>query len=232
MKYYKLTLKIHNETLDPDSPGFKVYPCANGEKVSNGKGYFWDGVNNGKIHFEKTADDTPIFDYYYLYNSSYQKEYDWILLDSYRIDGPNSLSGRGFMVSERLKTVLEQFKIAKPYRFYPAYLMYQGNKLLYYIMHLANYEWNEFDIECSTFEIGKEKFNVTNERDFRKFTRAVKENSKPWRAKIGLEFSSDLFYFSHIGYIVSEDLKNSITQVTSSDFEFELLTNYTFEFKR
>ncbi|WP_339847135.1 hypothetical protein [uncultured Dokdonia sp.] len=104
----------------------KEYPQANGEKITNSNGYLSSTGNIGKIKFENYVDDAPIFDYFYLYSTSYQKEYDWILLDAYSYIGQNTPSARGFLVSKKFKDILEQFNIAQPFRFYESMLMYRG----------------------------------------------------------------------------------------------------------
>lgn len=229
MKYYSLKIKLwDNSILDDESEGRKVYPEANGDTITNSNGFLSKGGEFGKIYFENVVDDAPVFDYFYLYNSTYQKEYDWILLDAYGYVGQNIPSCRGFLVSERLKQLLEQFKIAQPYRFYKSKLMYQGQKLDYYIFHLAQNEWNEFNYELSTFSIEGEKMeiNITNNRELKKLLKEF-PNIK---MEIHLNHYADIFYFAHFGYVVSEYLKNAIENAKLLDFEFIEIKNAYFSF--
>jgi len=229
MKYYQLKLCSYDENIkDELSDGPKVYPRANGNKIYNSNGFLSKGGEFGKIFFENYVDDAPIFDYFYLYNLSYQKEYDWILLDAYSYIGQNIPSARGFLVSKRLKEVFEKFIIAKPFRFYESKLMYQGEKLEYYIFHLAQNEWKEFNYEKSTFYKGNEKLNikVTSNREFKKLIK-----SEPnIQMNLVLKNQSDIFYFSQFNYVISEMLKNRLEKLNSSSFEFTELKNVNFSF--
>jgi hypothetical protein len=229
MKYYTLRHKLWDDSImDEKSEGKKVYPMANGDKISNGNGLLSKSGELGKIYFENYVDDAPIFDYFYLYNSSYQKEYDWILLDAYSYVGQNIPSARGFLVSKKLKEILEQFNIAQPFRFYESRLMYQGEKLEYYIFHLAQNEWKEFNYEKSTFYKGNEKLNVkvTSNREFKKLIK-----SEPnIQMNLALKNQYDIFYFSQFNYVISETLKNRLEKLNSSSFEFTELKNVNFIF--
>lgn len=230
MKHYILKLKHwNNGILDEESEGVKVYPRANGDKISNSNGFLSRGDEPGIIYFENYVDDAPVFDYFYLYNSTYQKEYDWILLDAYSYIGQNVPSCRGFLVSEKLKQLLEQFKIAQPYRFYKSKLKYQGQKLDYYIFHLAQNEWSEFNYDLSSFYVDDKKIdiNVLGNRDLKK----VLKEFPNLKMEIHLNYYSDIFYFAHFGYIVSEDLKNAIQTAKLLDFEFSEIHNASFFFK-
>jgi len=231
MKFYTLKLKHWDDNImDEESEGHKVYPRANGKYNKNADGYFWKNGVDGKINFGSYVDDAPLFDYYFLYNSTYQREHDWILLDAYSFIGPNSLSGRGFLVSERFKQLLEQFTIAKPYRFYESRLMYQGKKLVYHIFHLAQNEWNEFNQEQSSFFIEEEELDetVSSNRELKKLIKA----NPNLKMKIHLNEFSDIFYFSQFGYVVSEDLKIEIEQNELLDFKFIELQNVNFTFNK
>lgn len=230
MKHYILKLKLWNDyIMDEESEGRKVYPEANGGNISNSYGFLSRGGEPGKIYFENVVDNAPIFDYFYLYNSTYQKEYDWILLDAYAYVGHNIPSCRGFLISERFKQLLEQYKIAQPYRFYKSKLKYQGKKLDYYIFHLAQNEWNVFNYESSIFSVNgnKMEINVKSSRDLKLL---LKEYPN-LKMEICLNEYSDIFYFAHFGYVVSEDLKTAIQNSDLIDFEFIEINNASFCFK-
>lgn len=49
--------------------------------------------------------------------------------------------------------------------------------------------------------------------------------------EIHQNYYSDIFYFAHFGYIVSEDLKNAIQTAKLLDFEFSEIPNASFFFK-
>ncbi|TVZ10610.1 hypothetical protein JM80_3163 [Cellulophaga sp. RHA_52] len=242
MKYYSLKIKSFNpEIKDELSDGPKIYPSANGEKISNSNGYLSVGGKFGKIFFEKTVDDAPIFDYFYLYNLTYQKEYDWILLDAYSYIGQNVPSCRGFLVSEKLKRLLEKFDISEPFRFYESRLMFKGKKLKYYIFHLAQNEWENLIFnECEYFEINssdslkKIPLQISNSKEFKALFKQYKGKTSKLNWKLTIKNYSDIFYMPFIekgGYIISETLKNEIIKNDLIDFEIEELENVKFKIK-
>ncbi|CAM4126023.1 hypothetical protein [Zobellia nedashkovskayae] len=229
MKYYQLKLRSYDENIkDELSEGPKVYPRANGDRVSNSNGFLSKGGEFGKIFFENYVDDAPIFDYFYLYNLSYKKEYDWILLDAYGYIGQNIPSARGFLVSRKLKETLEEYSIAKPFRFYKSKLMYKGEKLEYFIFHLAQNEWNEFNSEQSSFFMDNKRLDVkvSSNKELKKI---LKSNLKI-KMNLVFENQSDIFYFSQLGYLISELLKNKLEELKISGFEFNELKNVTISF--
>ncbi len=231
MRYYKLIFNFHNETLDPDSYGPKIYPSANGTRIINNNGFLSTFENQGKIYFENIVDDAPIFDYFYLYNSTYQKEYDWILLDSYSFIGNNIPQIRGFLVSQKFKDVLEKFVIAKPYRFYESFLMYQGKKLTYYIFHLAQNEWKEYNSEISDFFQNGKLIKVKSNKDLKQLVHDGKFIEPNSSARIIMNNFADIFYFARFGYIISENLRDEIIKHDLLDFDFIPIENISFEFK-
>lgn len=137
-------------------------------------------------------------------------------------------SARGFLVSKKLKEVLEQFNIAKPFRFYESKLMYQGEKLEYYIFHLAQNEWKEFNSSQSAFYLNDERLDVsiTSNRELKKLMKS-EPNIK---MNLVLKNQSDIFYFSQFNYVVSELLKNKLEELNISGFEFTELNNVNFNF--
>jgi hypothetical protein len=228
MKHYSLKLKLWDDKITDektDSP--KVYPRANGDLVSNSEGYLSSLGHQGKIFFESYVDDAPIFDYFYLYSSTYQKEYDWILLDAYNFIGQNIPNCRGFLVSKRFKDIVEKFQIAKPFRFYESKLQFQGEKLEYFILHLAQNEWN--NINSSKTKLYNNDLQVdTTIHNNRELKNLIKQYPEI-RLNIVLKDFSDLFYFGQFGYIVSERLKEKMEESSLKDFEFIELENVAFE---
>lgn len=237
MNYYSLKLRLWDTSiLDEHSDGPKVYPQANGDRISNNNGYLSKGGNFGKIFFENVVDNAPVFDYFHLYSLSYQKEYDWILLDAYSYIGQNVPSCRGFLISERLKNMLEQFEISKPFRFYKSKLMFQGKKLPYYIFHLAQNEWNNLIFESSKYLELNENGNLTqlsvsvrNRKEFKFLFKESKNKQLIWKLK--LKQHSDIFYFPFIdkgGYVISEKLKNRINELGFKGFQITKLDKVEF----
>jgi hypothetical protein len=232
MRFYKLNLKLWDgKTIDKKSNGPKVYPLANGEKISNSSDYL--GIN-GKIHLGNFVDKAPVFDYFYLYSLSYRSEYDWILLDAYSFIGKNTPSIRGFLISEKFKALLERFIIAEPYRFYASKLMYHDEKLDYFIFHLAQDEWQEFQPDRSSvysLENGKRKkldVTIAGNRDLKK----LMKNNESGILSMDLYMNDyvDIFFFSQFNYVVSERLKEAIEDGQVKGFSFELLETVSFNF--
>ena len=236
MRFYSLKLKLWDDKIiDEKSNGPKVYPQASGSHISNSNGYL--GIN-GKIHLGNYVDNAPVFDYFYLYNSSYQVEYDWILLDAYTFIGENTPSIRGFLISEKFKQVLDKFIIADPYRFYASKLMYQGKKLDYCILHLAQDEWQEFQSKKSSFYISDNKENkklnieIKGNRELKKIIKDCENDSQELRMNLFLNNYADMFFFSQFNYVVSERLKEAMEKSKMEGFDYQLLEKVTFNFTR
>jgi hypothetical protein len=232
MRFYKLELKLWDDkVIDQKSNGSKVYPQANGEKISNSDDYL--GIN-GKIRLGNYVDTAPVFDYFYLYNSSYRTEYDWVLLDAYSFIGGNTPSIRGFLISEKFKHILDGFIIAKPYRFYASKLMYQGKKLDYFIFHLAQDEWKEFQAEKSSFysvENGERKkldVVIRGNRDLKKLMGSYENGALTM--DLHMPEYADVFFFSQFNYVVSERLKKAMEKGGVEGFGFEPLESVSFNF--
>lgn len=239
MKYYSLKLKLWSQHIvDPLSGGPKVYPRANGDKVSNSGGFLTKSGAPGKIFFDKFVDDQPVFDYFYLYNSTYATEYDWILLDAYAFIGQNVPNCRGFLVSERFKEILESMILSQPFRFYESKLMYQSQKHKYHIFHLAHNEWNNIIFEeCKYFnmEANNVEVQLLEKIESREAFKALSKrhkNTLKWH--LTLKCYSDIFYFPYIdkgGYVISEKLKNKILRSGLEAFEITEIDKVEFAIK-
>lgn len=124
MKYYKVKI----QSIFPDED--RVLGHANGEFVPNGKEYF-DKIGNGEI-----LDNTPLFDYFHLQSFGEEKDWEWKLQDGHRFIGVGSVMG-GWYISDDLKLLLENFKIAPKYHFYETRLLYKGKKIKYWIFQFT-----------------------------------------------------------------------------------------------
>lgn len=231
MKFYSLKLKLWDDKIiDAKSNNPRVYPCANGSRIINSGDYLGQA---GRIHLSNYVDDAPVFDYFYLYNLSYQSEFDWILLDAYSFAGQNIPSIRGFLVSEKFRQVLNNFKVAKPFRFYKSKLMYKGEKLDYYIFQLAQDEWKELDFEESVFHLNGERLDikVTSNREFKKLLADAKVQTNELSVNFELNEFADIFFFSQYNIVVSENLMSEMIGAELKDFEFHPLVGVNFHFK-
>ena len=116
MKYYKTEIK---RIFDKEN---KVLGHANGEFVPNGAFYF-DRIGNGEI-----IEDAPVFDYFHLQSFGKKKDWEWRLQDVHGFMGVGSIIA-GWYISDKLKSLLEKFRIAPKYHFYETRLLYKEDLL-------------------------------------------------------------------------------------------------------
>ena len=128
MKYYKIDIKtFYDQPMQYVAKGdtFKTTKKtlqigrANGELVPNARHYF-DRMGKGEI-----IKDAPVFDYFFLESFDKKIYWEWRLQDVHGFIGVGSII-IGWYISTRFKELLEQFKIAKDYYFYPTKLLYKG----------------------------------------------------------------------------------------------------------
>ncbi|WP_276481621.1 hypothetical protein [Paraflavitalea pollutisoli] len=105
---------------------------------------------------QELIDNAPLFDHFSLIRQFHDDPttWEWILLDIFSFSGGDQPGG--WLISDHFKLILEQFIIAQPHRFYPAKLLYKGNKLDYSIFNLL---WTAIE---STVQIDALTFNVTD----------------------------------------------------------------------
>ena len=121
MKYYKIT--DISLDLEQKSKGLVAdVPSANGEFVPNGAFYF-DRIGNGEI-----IEDAPVFDYFHLQSFGKKKDWEWRLQDVHGFMGVGSIIA-GWYISDKLKSLLEKFRIAPKYHFYETRLLYKEDLL-------------------------------------------------------------------------------------------------------
>ena len=121
MKYYKIT--DISLDLEQKSKGLVAdVPSANGEFVPNGRCYF-DTIGNGEI-----IEDAPVFDYFHLQSFGKNKDWEWRLQDVHGFMGVGSIIA-GWYISDKLKSLLEKFRIAPKYHFYETRLLYKEDLL-------------------------------------------------------------------------------------------------------
>lgn len=162
-----------------------------------------------------------------------KKENDFILLDVYH---NSDVMVEGFLISEQFKILLEGFKIAMPYKFYPSKLKYQNNKLDYYIFQVAWNEWEDFDFEKSKYyeKIDGDwqdlEMNVSDSKSFRQMYRLWKEDNERYKMDIVIKKKFDIFYIQFLGFIISEELKNEIENKNITGIELNKFKNINFYF--
>lgn len=153
MKFYQ----IINGICRDDDPKRKVFPGAYLKKGMIGVEYMQYGSTEGDANYipiEKTiqgyhiVENAPVFDYFLLGDGSSRRKFDWIKLDMYSVFA----LGGGFLVSERFKEVISRFGLPR-HKFYPAKLMYKGQKLDYYLFQLGEGTRTIYE-QCSYSERG------------------------------------------------------------------------------
>ena len=170
MKYYKIT--DISLDLEQKSKGLVAdVPSANGEFVPNGAFYF------DRMRKREIITDAPIFDYFHLQSFGEKKDWEWRLQDVHGGMGVYP-SGAFWYISDKLKSLLEKFKIAPKYHFYETRLLYKEEKFKYWIFQFPIDYFQNVKYEKSFYSIpdenillnfkNKEEFLAANKEEFRK----------------------------------------------------------------
>jgi hypothetical protein len=170
MKYYKTKIK---RIFDKEN---KILGQANGEFVSNGAFYF------DRMRKREIIEDAPIFDYFHLQSFDKKKFWEWRLQDVHGGMGVYP-SGAFWYISDKLKSLLEKFKIAPKYHFYETRLLYKEEKFKYWIFQFPIDYFQNVNHEKSFYSIpdenillnfkNKEEFLAANKEEFRKTKREL-----------------------------------------------------------
>ena len=209
MKYYK----IKRKTLFPELG--RIASGAEGKNVPE-KEYFYR-IGKGEI-----IENTPIFDYFVLKSFDKEKYWEWALFDIHGFIGVGSIMC-GWYISDKLKSLLENFKIAPKYHFYETRLLYKEEKFKYWIfqfpidvLHNYNYEKSEYFIDNQRV-LGIKTAEEYNEYDY-KIWKETKKNIE-WR-KIVLIDKFDIVGTWQGDILCSERLKQAIEENGITGFEF------------
>ena len=170
MKYYKTKIK---RIFDKEN---KVLGHANGEFVPNGRFYF------DRIGKDEIIEDAPIFDYFHLQSFDKKIFWEWRLQDVHGFMGVGSII-TGWYISDKLKSLLEKFRIAPKYHFYETRLLYKEEKFKYWIFQFPIDYFQNVNHEKSFYSIpdenillnfkNKEEFLAANKEEFRKTKREL-----------------------------------------------------------
>ena len=237
MKFYK----IINGICRDNDPKRKVFPGAYLPKGMVGAEYMAYGSNEGDVNYipiEKTIQDyhivenTPVFDYFILGDGSSRKKFDWIRLDMY---GVFALGG-GFLVSERFKDTISTFRLTR-HKFYPAKLMYKGQKLDYYLFQLGEglpiiYEKCNYQVEHEIMIMTAQDLQIYDKESFNLRWIELKREGKRLNIK-DFVFSKyyDYFISRELFKIVSEPLKNTLEAAGLTEgWKFEDISPRTITF--
>ncbi len=186
-------------------------------QVPNGKTYF-DRMGAGEI-----ITDAPVFDYFFLESYGAKKDWEWRLQDIHSFIGEYPI-GNHWYISDALKTLLEQFRIAPQTHFYETRLLYKGEKIKYWIFQMQ-FERNKYiDFSKSKFGLENETtlYSFNNEEEYQ--TNYRKEYNETDRKYITLkqviQSSYDLFKTTANDIVITETLKKAIESNGLEGFEF------------
>ena len=209
MKYYKIKRKTQFPELG------RIASSAEGKNVPE-KEYF-DRIGKREI-----IENTPIFDYFVLESFDKEKYWEWALFDIHGFIGEGSQIF-GWYISDKLKSLLEKFKIAPKYHFYETRLLYKEEKFKYWIFQFPIDYFQNVNHEKSFYSIpdenillnfkNKEEFLAANKEEFRKTKRELITK------KICYSENYDLVA-NDTDILCSERLKQAIEENGIVGFEF------------
>jgi hypothetical protein len=217
MKYSKIQIKRFYEND-------MVATHANGDKVFN-------NILQTEILFKKLGDgeiidNLPVLSPFTLKSFDKKEFWEWILCDVYSFTRLASYI-QGWYISDKLKLLLENFKIAPQYYFYETQLLYKGEKLKYWIFQFPINPYQNIDFEKSKFMLPQDSnvYNFHSEDEYIFFYR--KEHRETKRKLKGitnyLKDNYDIAKSTNNEIIVSERLKNAIEENGITGFEFSEL---------
>ena len=211
MKYYKTKIK---RIFDKEN---KVLGHANGEFVPNGAFYF-DRIGNGEI-----IEDAPVFDYFHLQSFDKKIFWEWRLQDVHGFIGIFPMFCIWY-ISDKLKSLLEKFRIAPKYHFYETRLLYKGEKFKYWIFQFPIDYFLNINYEKSFYSIPDENI-LLNFKNREEFLAAYKEEFRKTKRKL---ITKKICYLENYDLVVnnsteilcSERLKQAIEENGIIGFEF------------
>ena len=213
MKYYKIKRKTRFPELGRIASG------AEGKNVPE-KEYFYR-IGKGEI-----IENTPIFDYFVLKSFDKEKYWEWALFDVHNFIGVGSIMC-GWYISDKLKSLLEKFKIAPKYHFYETRLLYKEEKFKYWIFQFPIEPLKNIIFEKSNFyyiKDGKQnEIKIKNESEFMQIRSDlfIEEDIELECSKVCLLDSFDIVYQQpNGGVLCSEHLKQAIEENGITGFEF------------
>ena len=211
MKYYKIDIKSHFPELG------RIASSAEGKNIANADEYFW-AMNRGEILY-----NTPIFDYFILKSFDKEKYWEWALFDVHDFIGAGSQIP-GWYISDKLKSLLENFRIAPKYHFYETRLLYKEEKFKYWIFQFPIDYFLNVNYEKSFYSIPDENI-LLNFKNREEFLAAYKEEFRKTKRKL---ITKKICYLENYDLVVnnsteilcSERLKQAIEENGIVGFEF------------
>ncbi|SDE72151.1 hypothetical protein [Riemerella columbipharyngis] len=219
MKYYKIQIKSFYED--------RIASRAEGENITNANEYFWAMDKGGILH------NAPIFDYFVLESFDEEKYWEWALFDVHKFIGAGSQIP-GWLISEKLKNLLENFKISNPHTFYESKLLYKEEKKDYYIFQFSGEQFfntlvNYIDFNKSLFFDPNQKidFRIIDIQDLIIQTRRIFKESGCEIINVPVKklvLNNNIDFFSMQSFlgenIISERLKQAIEENNITGFQF------------
>ena len=210
MKYYKIKRKTRFPELGRIASG------AEGKNVPE-KEYFYR-IGKGEI-----IENTPIFDYFVLKSFDKEKYWEWALFDVHDFIGVGSIMC-GWYISDKLKSLLEKFRIAPKYHFYETRLLYKEEKFKYWIFQFPIDYFLNINYEKSFYSIPDENI-LLNFKNREEFLAAYKEEFRKTKRKL---ITKKICYLENYDLVVnnsteilcSERLKQAIEENGIIGFEF------------
>ena len=213
MKYYKIQIKSFY--------GDRI--ASNANFIDNSKEYIFKKISLGEI-----IPDTPIFDYFFLESFDEKQYWEWALFDVHNFIGVGSIMC-GWYISDKLKSVLENFRIAPKYHFYETRLLYKEEKFKYWIFQfIASYrrlnKMQFVNFSQSIFHANNENYVFNSYENWSDKNDEIYDECKEKLIlkKVVLTESFDFFPLIPISsdIIVSENLKQAIEENGITGFEF------------
>ena len=210
MKYYKIKRKTRFPELGRIASG------AEGKNVPE-KEYFY------RIGKREIIENTPIFDYFVLKSFDKEKYWEWALFDVHDFIGVGSIMC-GWYISDKLKSLLEKFRIAPKYHFYETRLLYKEEKFKYWIFQFPIDYFLNVNYEKSFYSIPDENI-LLNFKNREEFLAAYKEEFRKTKKKlitkkICYSENYDLVANNSTEILCSERLKQAIEENGIIGFEF------------
>ena len=210
MKYYKIDIKSHFPELG------RIASSAEGKNVPE-KEYFY------RIGKREIIENTPIFDYFVLKSFDKEKYWEWALFDVHDFIGVGSIMC-GWYISDKLKSLLENFRIAPKYHFYETQLLYKEEKFKYWIFQFPIDYFLNVNYKKSFYSIPDENI-LLNFKNREEFLAAYKEEFRKTKRKL---ITKKICYLENYDLVVnnsteilcSECLKQAIEENGIIGFEF------------
>lgn len=234
MFYYQL---YPNLTL----PGVKYLPYASGHTVKNAEIYF----NTNLLDHFTFLNSPPLFDYFSLISISKKGPNESALLDFYDFAGTIYPRVNGYLISDRFKKILDQFTMPPNTMFYPAKLMFHGEKLDYFIFQYTFNYLTQLDYINSTWQYSNSKYGTIDlsegctELDFKlknidhyhkHRNLDIKESYIILKEAYFLDYVDLLYVDGITNYAISEPLKDAIeiAKITPALVQPSELINFHF----